>query len=48
MVARNVWIVKIYHNTVQANNEIDVIKNSSKQYYIDTTTGEIIGGDYRI
>lgn len=49
---RNVWVVKIKHKEdVPVNEEMtlsEVEKERryySKQYYIDATTGEIIGGD---
>lgn len=43
-VVRNVWIITIMH---KEENKIDVeeyLKGKNKQYYIDSTTGEIIGG----
>ena len=41
---RNVWRIKIYHNqnTEKTINEYLLEKN--KEYYIDMTTGEILGG----
>lgn len=38
--ARNVWIVKIRHPENTAINE----KSVNKEYYVDATTEEIIGG----
>ena len=43
-IVRNVWIVKIEHKDGDYTNVIDYLKGFSKQYYIDVTTGEIIGG----
>lgn len=46
--SRNVWIVTIRHNVENAmrNYDIQSIKeNYDKKYYIDATTGEIIGGN---
>ena len=43
-IVRNVWIVKIEHKDGDYTNVIDYLRGFSKQYYIDATTGEIIGG----
>lgn len=41
---RNVWIVKIKHHNI-INKEVEnYYKGKDKEYYIDITTGEIIGG----
>ena len=48
---RNVWVVKIEHEKEPKNKDntlsnIESVKRyMSKKYYIDATTGEIIGGD---
>lgn len=43
---RNVWIINIKHeNNKNGYNVEDYLKGVSKQYYIDKTTGEIIGGN---
>lgn len=43
-IARNVWIVKITHNNQITDKLENYIKGINKEYYIDITTGEIIGG----
>lgn len=51
---RNVWLIKIEHNqnSRNVNNTLDNIdyykKYENKIYYIDATTGEIIGGEQTI
>ena len=43
-IARNVWIISIKHR-INTSQEIEkFIKGEDKEYYIDITTGEIIGG----
>lgn len=45
-IVRNVWKVKVFHNL---NDDLIITKtylrDQSKEYYIDCTTGEIIGGE---
>ncbi len=42
---RKVWIVSIEHNDdILYNDHIEFLRKSNKKYYIDATTGEIIGG----
>lgn len=41
---RNVWKVKIKHKSDVTSNVNEYLKGVDKQYYIDITTGEIIGG----
>lgn len=43
-IVRNVWIVKIEHNYTNENEIDSFYKGINKEYYIDITTGEIIGG----
>ena len=44
-LVRNVWEVNIKHNRVSESNDlIQRLKDASKIYYVDVTTGEIIGG----
>lgn len=43
-IIRNVWIVSIKHSNTENNNIQDYLRGKSKEYYIDITTGEIIGG----
>lgn len=46
-VSRNVWVVEVKHNkdTRPKNGEIETVKQLyNKKYYVDATTGEIIGG----
>ena len=49
-IIRNVWVVKIKHveDNSDVNNSKDYLRGADKQYYIDVTTGEIIGGKYGI
>ena len=44
-IIRNVWIISIKHEGVENKNIEDYLKGKSKEYYIDITTGEIIGGN---
>lgn len=50
-ITRNVWVVKIEHEKEPKNKDntlsnIESVKRyMSKKYYVDATTGEIIGGD---
>lgn len=47
-VSRNVWVVNIKHHkeTKPKDGEIETVKELyNKKYFIDTTTGEIIGGE---
>lgn len=41
---RNVWIVKINHKENLDSDVEDYLLGNDKQYFIDVTTGEIIGG----
>ncbi len=45
-ISRKVWIVNVKNknNMNNTTNNIDALKNSDKQYYIDCSTGNIIGG----
>lgn len=47
-IARNVWIIKVKHEKEDRFAEFKSYENykkyASKYYYVDTTTGEIIGG----
>ena len=42
--ARNVWLVEIEHELETSANLDDYLKSKDKIYYIDITTGEILGG----
>ena len=42
--SRKVWIVSIYHSEKKTDNVENYLKSKDKAYFIDTTTGEIIGG----
>ena len=48
---RNVWVIKIEHektpqNTDETLSDMEYVKEyMSKKYFIDATTGEIIGGE---
>lgn len=42
--ARNVWLVEIQHELGKSANLDDYLKSKDKIYYIDITTGEILGG----
>lgn len=47
-ITRNVWVVDVKHNkeTKPKDAEIETVKKLyNKKYYIDATTGEIIGGE---
>ena len=44
-IIRNVWIISIKHENTENKNIEDYLKGNDKQYYIDITTGEIIGGN---
>ena len=47
-VSRNVWVVNIKHNKKlkPKDSKLETVKELyNKKYYIDTTTGEIIGGE---
>ncbi len=39
-ISRKVWKVKIIHDNINTKNKFD------RCYYIDSTTGEIIGGEF--
>ena len=43
---RKVWMINIFHKeqTIKLSSDIDVLKAQDKVYYIDASTGEIIGG----
>lgn len=44
---RNVWLVEIKHNEEKYNQEEKTrLKSKDKIYFVDITTGEIIGGKY--
>lgn len=49
-VIRNVWIIKVEHKKANYFLEYDNLENykkyADKYYYVDVTTGEIIGGKY--
>ena len=44
---RKVWIISIIHKNkeIKINNNIDVLRLLDKKYYIDASTGEILGGE---
>ena len=42
--ARKVWIVSIYHKENKMANVEEYLQSKDKAYFIDATTGEIIGG----
>ena len=47
-ISRNVWVVSIENNkdSKTKDGNIETVKSQyNKKYYIDTTTGEIIGGE---
>ena len=47
-VTRNVWVVQIKHikENKPRSSELEIVKEMyDKKYYIDATTGEIIGGE---
>ncbi|MFR3783056.1 MAG: hypothetical protein ACLTXR_04465 [Clostridia bacterium] len=47
-ITRNVWVVDVKHNkeAKPKDAEIETVKKFyNKKYYIDATTGEIIGGE---
>ena len=43
---RKVWMINIIHNVIDENqlSDYEKLKGTDKTYYIDTSTGEIIGG----
>lgn len=43
-IIRNVWIIQIKHNEIDNKDLIKYFKGKDKEYYIDITTGKIIGG----
>lgn len=43
-IVRNVWKVKVFHKEINNENVESYLKGKNKEYYIDCTTGEIIGG----
>ena len=44
---RNVWLINVEHDERKETKEIEQrLKEKNKIYYIDITTGEIIGGEY--
>ena len=46
MIYRNVWMVEIKHEKSSASSDnFQRLRDKSKIYYIDITTGEIIGGE---
>lgn len=47
-LSRNVWIVRIKHKkeeNIKFKDTLEYFKQMDKQYFIDATTGEIIGGE---
>ena len=47
-IDRNVWVVEIKHNkdSKPRDAELETVKQLyNKKYFIDSTTGEIIGGE---
>lgn len=44
-LARNVWMVQIKHEEIEAKSNEEYLKEQNKVYYVDITTGEIIGGN---
>ena len=44
---RKVWIISIIHKNkeVKINNNIEMLRLLDKRYYIDASTGEILGGE---
>lgn len=44
-LARNVWMVRIEHEEIKAKANEEYLKEQNKVYYVDITTGEIIGGN---
>ena len=44
---RKVWIINIYHKDqeIKKITDMDILKSKDKAYYIDITTGEILGGE---
>ena len=47
-ISRNVWVVEIKHNkdSKPKDSELETVKQLyNKKYFIDATTGEIIGGE---
>lgn len=44
---RKVWIIRIVHENknIEIKNDIDMLRALNKKYYIDITTGEILGGE---
>lgn len=44
IMARNVWIIEVYHEENLNITVENYLLGSNKQYYIDVTTGEILGG----
>lgn len=49
IIIRNVWLVSITHtSSSKANEELQRMRDKSKIYYIDSTTGEILGGELKL
>ena len=44
-IIRNIWKVRIFHNEDNNESVESYIKGKNKEYYIDCTTAEIIGGE---
>ena len=44
-IIRNIWKVRIFHNEHNNESVESYIKGKNKEYYIDCTTAEIIGGE---
>ena len=44
-LARNVWMVQIKHEEIEEKSNEEYLKEQNKVYYVDITTGEIIGGN---
>ena len=44
-IIRNIWKVRIFHNEDNNESVESYIKGKNKEYYIDYTTAEIIGGE---
>ena len=44
---RKVWIISIIHKNkeIKKRTNMDILKSKDKAYYIDITTGEILGGE---
>ena len=48
-ICKKIWAISIKHKTINSNiNTLSYLTQKDKLYYIDCTTGEIVGGQFLI